>query len=139
MAQSWALATGVASPSSQAQNVVAQRYQAMARYYAQTGQTSVLTGAVSDPGRYDGYKSSYPQLHQVPSGAVSDPGSTVDRAIAAYDRQADLEQTRREPAAFDWLDAGIGALVAFGAFSLLGLGALGLHTRAHRAARPAVL
>ena len=38
----------------------------------------VLSGAVSDPGRYDGYKSSYPQLHEVLSGAVSDPGSTVD-------------------------------------------------------------
>lgn len=38
----------------------------------------VLSGAVSDPGRYDGYKSSYPQLHEVLSGAVSDPGNTVD-------------------------------------------------------------
>jgi hypothetical protein len=38
----------------------------------------ILSGAVSDPGRYEGYKSSYPQLHQVLSGAVGDPGSTVD-------------------------------------------------------------
>ena len=38
----------------------------------------VLSGAVSDPGRYDGYKSSYPQLHEVLSGAVSDPSNTVD-------------------------------------------------------------
>jgi len=38
----------------------------------------VLSGAVSDTGRYDGYKSSYPRLHQVLSGAVSDPRGTVD-------------------------------------------------------------
>jgi hypothetical protein len=40
----------------------------------------VLSGAVSDPGSTvdEGYKSSYPQLHQVLSGAVSDPGGTVD-------------------------------------------------------------
>jgi hypothetical protein len=100
IAQSWAQATGVASSSPQAQNLVAQRYQAMARYYTQTGQTS--------------------------------------RAIAAYYRQAELEQARREAAAFDWLDAGIGALAAMGALSLLGLGALGLQAHSHRRMRPAV-
>jgi len=38
----------------------------------------VLSGALGETGRYEGYKSSYPQLHEVLSGAVSDPGSTVD-------------------------------------------------------------
>ena len=77
-----------------------ERYQAMARYYTQTGQTS--------------------------------------QAIAAYYRQTELEQARQEAAAFDWLDAGIGALAAMGALSLLGLGALRLHTHSHRRMRPAV-
>jgi hypothetical protein len=58
-------------------------------------------------------------------------------ATAAYYRQVELEQARRRAAAFDWLDAGIGALVATGTVALLGLGALGL-AYARRPARPAV-
>lgn len=101
MAHSWAQATGVASSSPQAQNVAAQRYHAMARYYARTGRTGA--------------------------------------ALSAYYRQGELEKARQEAAAFDWLDAGLGALAAIGGFALLSLGALGVHVRAQRLARPAVL
>lgn len=97
----WAQATGASSSSPLAQKALVERYQAMARYYTQTGQTG--------------------------------------QAIAAYYRQAELEQARQEAAAFDWLDAGLGALAAIGTFALFGLGALGLHARTHRPARPAVL
>jgi hypothetical protein len=38
----------------------------------------VLSRALSETGRYEGYKSSYPQLHKTLSGAVSEPRSTVD-------------------------------------------------------------
>ena len=46
------------------------------------------------------------------------------QAMAEYYRRAELEQARQAAGAFDWLDAGIGALAAIGAFALLGLGAL---------------
>ena len=60
-------------------------------------------------------------------------------AAARYDQQAQLEQARRQAAAFDWVDAGIGALAATGVVALLGLGALGLRSRTlGRPASPAV-
>jgi hypothetical protein len=60
-------------------------------------------------------------------------------AAARYHQQAQLEQARRQAAAFDWADAGIGAFAAIGAVALLGLGALGLRSRTPgRPASPAV-
>ena len=45
-------------------------------------------------------------------------------AIERNYQQAELENARRQAAAFDWVDAGIGALAAIGAVALFGLGAL---------------
>jgi hypothetical protein len=60
-------------------------------------------------------------------------------AMARYQRQAELDTARREAAAFDWADAGIGALAAIGAVALLGLGALGIRSHGERPASPAAL
>ena len=51
------------------------------------------------------------------------------QAVVRYEQQAQLEQARRQAAAFSWADAGIGALAATGVVALLGLGALGLRSR----------
>ena len=59
------------------------------------------------------------------------------QAVARYEQQAQLEQARRQAAAFDWADAGIGALAALGAVALLGLGAVGVRSHGGRAASPA--
>jgi hypothetical protein len=58
-------------------------------------------------------------------------------AMARYSQQAELETARREAAAFDWADAGIGALAAIGAVALLGLGALRIRSLGERSASPA--
>jgi hypothetical protein len=50
--------------------------------------------------------------------------------MTRYYQQVELDKARREAAAFDWLDAGIGALAAIWAVALLGLGAMGLRVRA---------
>ena len=114
---------------SQADRAMGERYQAMAQSWAQA------TGALSSSPQA---QQALAERYQAMARYYVQTGQT-GQAIAAYYRQAELEQARQEAAAFDWLDAGIGALVAIGAFALLGLGALGLHTRVHRPARPAVL
>ena len=58
-------------------------------------------------------------------------------AVARYEQQAQLEQARRQAAAFSWADAGIGALAAIGAVALLGLGAVGIRSHGERSASPA--
>jgi hypothetical protein len=92
--------------SPQAVEAMGQRYEAMAQHY----------------------------LGSQPSGTYSADAlrALSDRwsAMARYYQQVDLDEARREAAAFDWLDAGIGALAAVGAVALLGLGAVGLRTRA---------
>jgi hypothetical protein len=88
------------------------RYEAMAQYYA---------GASSS----------------LPPQAAQALGERYE-AMAEHYQQAQLEQARRQAAAFSWADAGIGALAAIGAVALLGLGALGLRSRTPgRPARPA--
>lgn len=59
------------------------------------------------------------------------------QAAARYEQEVQLEQARRQAAAFDWADAGIGALAAIGAVALLGLGAVGIRLHAGRPASPA--
>jgi hypothetical protein len=105
--------------SPQAQKALGERYQAMARYYGTTRRAATGKEVGLSPQAADALGARW-------------------EAAAAYYRRAELEQARREAASFDWLDAGIGALVATGAVALLGLGALGLYLLAHRPARPAV-
>ena len=58
-------------------------------------------------------------------------------AMARYYQQAELDSARREAAAFDWADAGIGALAAIGAVALFGLGALRIRSHGERSTSPA--
>jgi hypothetical protein len=60
-------------------------------------------------------------------------------AIERYYQQAELENARRKATAFDWADAGIGALAAIGAVALFGLGALRIRSHVERSASPAAL
>lgn len=109
-------------------HAMGERYQAMAQSWAEaTGMAASSQAQNVAAQRYQAMARYY-----VKTGQTS-------RALDTFYRQAELEQARHEAAAFDWLDAGIGALAAIGAFSLLALGALGLNARAHRPARPAVL
>jgi hypothetical protein len=87
------------------------RYEAMAQYYA---------GASSS----------------LPPQAARALGERYE-AMAEHYQQAQLEQARRQAAAFSWADAGIGALAAIGAVALLGLGALGIRSHGERSASPA--
>ena len=113
---------------SQADRAMGERYQAMAQSWAQA------TGAVSSSPLA---QKALVERYQAIARYYTQTGQTGE-AIAAYYRQAELEQARQEAAAFDWLDAGIGALAAMGALSLLGLGTLGIHAHSHRRMRPAV-
>lgn len=113
---------------SQADRAMGERYQAKAQSWARA------TGAVSSSPLA---QKALVERYQAMARYYAQTGQT-GQAIAAYYRQAELEQARQEAAAFDWLDAGIGALAAMGALALLGLGALGLRTRVHGPARPAV-
>jgi hypothetical protein len=94
-----------------------ERYQAMAEHY----------GVSPDTGTAGGLS---PQALEALSARWE--------AATEYYRQAELQQARQAAAAFDWLDAAMGALAATGAVALFGLGALGLGVRAHRSAGPAV-
>ena len=113
---------------SQTDRAMGERYQAMAQSWAQA------TGASSSSPLA---QKALVERYQAMARYYTQTGQT-GQAIAAYYRQTELEQARQEAAAFDWLDAGIGALAAMGALSLLGLGALRLHTHSHRRMRPAV-
>jgi hypothetical protein len=95
----------------QAARALGERYEAMAQYYA---------GASSS----------------LPPQAARALGERYE-AMAEHYQQAQLEQARRQAAAFSWADAGIGALVAIGAVALLGLGALGIRSHSERSASPA--
>ena len=114
---------------SQADRAMGERYQAMAQSWAQA------TGAVSSSPLA---QKALVERYQAIARYYAQTGRT-ERALAAYYGRAELEQARRQAAAFDWLDAGIGALAAMGALALLGLGALGMHAHSHRRMRPAVL
>ena len=115
------------------------RYEAMAQYYAGASSRSRR--------RRSGPWASATRRWRITTSA---PGAVATRpqalralgerwqAVARYEQQAQLEQARRQAAAFDWADAGIGALAAIGVVALLGLGALGIRSRtARRPASPA--
>jgi hypothetical protein len=91
------------------------RYEAMAQSYA--GASSSLP----------------PQAVQ----ALGERYEAMAEHYQRYEQQAQLEQARRQAAAFSWADAGIGALAAIGAVALLGLGALGIRSHGTRSASPA--
>lgn len=113
---------------SQADRAMGDRYQAMAQSWARATE-AVSSSSLAQKALVERY--------QAMARYYARTGQT-GQAIAAYYRQAELEQARQEAAAFDWLDAGIGALAAIGALALLGLGALRMHAHSHRRMRPAV-
>ena len=107
------------------------RYEAMAPYYAGAS-SSLPPQAVQALGeRYGAMAEHY--LGPGSSGYTSPQAlrAVGERweAVARYEQQVQLEQARRQAAAFSWADAGIGALAATGVVALLGLGALGLRSR----------
>jgi hypothetical protein len=115
------------------------RYEAMTQYYAGAS-SSLPPQAVQALGeRYEAMAD-----HYLGAGSGYSPQALRAlgerwQAVARYEQQAQLEQARRQAAAFDWVDAGIGALAATGVVALLGLGALGLRSRTPgRPASPAV-
>ncbi len=64
--------------------------------------------------RYDGYKSSYPQLHELRSGAtIPDPDykSSYPQLHLVATHQVAAPVTLTRGGGFDWRDAGIGVLV----------------------------
>jgi hypothetical protein len=131
----------VAAPDAltpEATHALGARYEAMAHYYA--GASPSLTpqaiqalgeryGAMADHYLGAGRGGYSPQ-------ALRALGERW-QAVARYEQQAQLEQARRQAAAFDWADAGIGALAAIGAVALLGLGAVGIRLHGERSASPA--
>lgn len=76
---------------------------------------------------YDGYKSSYPQLHQLASGAAGsdvDYKSSYPQLHAVLSHQAPVPISRTVSSGFDWSDAAIGAAIAAGAIFLIASAAL---------------
>jgi hypothetical protein len=94
---------------SAASKAMGERYQAMARHYLGTGAPGIG-------------KENYSR------SAATALGERYE-TMAHYYQQAELAQARRDAVAFDWGDAGVGALAATGAVALLGLGALGIRSR----------
>ncbi|HEY7730609.1 MAG TPA: hypothetical protein VH950_06875 [Gaiellaceae bacterium] len=132
--------------SPQAVKAMGERYEAMARHYLGTRVPTVVEQAyppraVAALGaRYEAMARFYLGTRATSSATGYSPRALAalnDRwqAAARFHQQAELASARREAAAFDWLDAGAGALAATGAVALLGLGALGLRSRS--AGRPA--
>jgi hypothetical protein len=116
------------------------RYEAMAQYYAGASSSLPPQAAQALGERYEAMAEYYlgpGSSGYTPPQALRALGERW-QAVARYEQQAQLEQARRQAAAFSWADAGIGALAAIGAVALLGLGALGLRSRTPgRPARPA--
>jgi hypothetical protein len=114
------------------------RYEAMTQYYAGAS-SSLPPQAVQALGeRYEAMAE-----HYLGAGSGSYSPQALRalgerwQAVARYEQQAQLEQARRQATAFDWADAGIGALAAIGAVALLGLGAVGIRSHGERSASPA--
>jgi hypothetical protein len=124
--------------SPQAVEAMGQRYEAMVQYYAGAS-SSLPPQAVQALGeRYEAMAEHY--LGPGSSGYTPQALRALGerwQAVARYEQQAQLEQARRQAAAFSWADAGIGALAAIGAVALLGLGALGIRSHGERSASPA--
>ena len=124
-----------------ASKAMGERYEAMADHYLGVSTTAYSPRAVTALGdRYEAMADHYLGVSgpRYPPQALRALGERWE-AAARYDQQAQLEQARRQAAAFDWVDAGIGALAATGVVALLGLGALGLRSRTPgRPASPAV-
>ena len=91
---------------------------------------------------YDGYKSSYPQLHQVLSGAVRAPGSTrydgykssYPQLHVALSHQVSAPLVLTGNRGFEWRDAAVGAGTASVAILLIAGAALFLSRRRIRVA-----
>jgi hypothetical protein len=100
---------------------------------------ALVVGAIAVPlanaTRYDGYKSGYPQLHQVLSGAVSGMGkydgykSSYPQLHAALSHQVRAPLVRTVKGGFDWRDAAVGAGTSAIAIFLLAGGAIFLMRR----------
>jgi hypothetical protein len=123
--------------SPQAVEAMGQRYEAMAEYYAGAS-SSLPPQAVRALGeRYEAMADHYLGAG---SGGYSPQALRAlgERweAVARYEQQTQLEQARRQARAFDWADAGIGALAAMGAVALLVLGAVGIRSHGERSASP---
>jgi hypothetical protein len=114
------------------------RYEAMTQHYAGAS-SSLPPQAVQALGeRYEAMAEHY--LGPGSSGYTPQALHALGerwQAVARYEQQVQLEQARRQAAAFSWADAGIGALAAIGAVALLGLGALGIRSHGERSASPA--
>ena len=124
-----------------AMKAMGERYEAMADHYLGDNTTAYSPQAVTALGeRYEAMADHYLSVSgtRYPPQALRALGERWE-AAARYHQQTQLEQARRQAAAFDWVDAGIGALAATGVVALLGLGALGLRSRTPgRPASPAV-
>jgi hypothetical protein len=115
------------------------RYEAMAQYYAGASSSLPPQAAQALGERYEAMAEYYlgpGSSGYTPPQALRALGERW-QAVARYEQQAQLEQARRQAAAFSWADAGIGALAAIGAVALLGLGALGIRSHGERSASPA--
>lgn len=93
---------------------------------------ALAVGAVAVPlasakGPYDGYKSSYPQLHQLTSSAAdqgADYKSSYPQLHVVLSHQVAVPLVGTANGGFDWRDAAIGAGSGAGAIFLLAAGAL---------------
>jgi hypothetical protein len=120
----------------------AERSEAMKRSLVTGAALAVMVAALAAssawaaaPPRYDGYKSSYPQLHQlVVAAGIPDPDlkssypqahEVLSGAVAAPSVVA------AEASGIDWRDAGFGALAGAAAVALLAVAAA-LLVRRHR-------
>jgi hypothetical protein len=113
------------------------RYEAMAQYYAGASASLPPQAARALGARYEAMAQYYAGASSsLPPQAARALGERYE-AMAEHYQQAQLEQARRQAAAFSWADAGIGALAAIGAVALLGLGALGIRSHGERSASPA--
>jgi hypothetical protein len=115
------------------------RYEAMAQYYAGASSSLPPQAARALGERYEAMAEYYlgpGSSGYTPPQALRALGERW-QAVARYEQQAQLEQARRQAAAFSWADAGVGALAAIGAVALLGLGALGIRSHGERSASPA--
>ena len=119
----------------QAVRAMGERYEAMAEHYGTS--PSLTFHAIRAMGeRYQAMAEHYGTSPSLTPQAIRALGERY-QAMTGYYRQAELERARQAAGAFDWLDAGIGALAAIGAVALLGLGALGIRSHGERSASPA--
>ena len=93
---------------------------------------AVAIPLASAAGPYDGYKSSYPQLHQLSAAAAGDADlkSSYPQLHAVLTHQVRAPFLPTVDPGFNWSDAAIGAGTAAAAIFLIAAGAL-LFSRRH--------